>query len=115
MENIPHAPWFVRERPTDAGLSVIENGTEEGHHIAEAEIHIAEFIVKTVNDAAPKDDVAILPGWALAEIFDLAQAHVMQMPPRNPQRRSAISRAFAEARKYWKCAYEEGAEARDFL
>lgn len=49
--DIPHTPWFVRERPLDNGLMVIENGTSEGGHIAECESHIAEFIVKTVNHA----------------------------------------------------------------
>jgi hypothetical protein len=49
MADIPHTPWFIRPRPTDSGLAVIENGTEEGSHIAECEWHIAEFIVKTVN------------------------------------------------------------------
>jgi hypothetical protein len=106
---VPHVPWFVSNRVTVDGLSVIENGTYEGCRIAECEAHIADFIVQTVNGAAPKDGVATLPGWALEEIFELAQAHVMQMPTRNPQRRAAISRAFAEARKYYKCAYGEGA------
>lgn len=51
--NIPHTPWFLRKRPKDDGLAIIENGTEEGSHIAECEWHIAEFIVKTVNRAYP--------------------------------------------------------------
>ena len=48
-DRIPHTPWFIRERPKDDGLAVIENGTQEGMHIAECEWHIAEFIVQTVN------------------------------------------------------------------
>jgi hypothetical protein len=52
-DNIPHPPWFIRPRPTDSGLAIIENGTNEGSHIAECEWHIAEFIVKTVNRAYP--------------------------------------------------------------
>lgn len=52
----PHTPWFIRERPTDSGLSVIENGTEEGKCIALCEHHIAEFIVQTVNLAHQHPD-----------------------------------------------------------
>jgi hypothetical protein len=47
--DIPHTPWFIRPEPTKDGQAVIENGTSEGCHIAVAEWHIAEFIVKTVN------------------------------------------------------------------
>jgi hypothetical protein len=53
--HIPHTPWFIRERPKNDGLAVIENGTHEGNHIAECEWHIAEFIVQTVNKAYKGD------------------------------------------------------------
>jgi hypothetical protein len=49
MSEIPHTPWFIRERPTDDGQAVIENGTVIGERIAVCEWHIAEFIVQTVN------------------------------------------------------------------
>ena len=45
----PHTPWFIRPRPTDDGLAVIENGTESGRRIAVCEWHIAEEIVKAMN------------------------------------------------------------------
>lgn len=51
MEKIPHTPWFIARTPTPDGQAIIENGTEEGGHIAVCEFHVAEFIVKTVNDA----------------------------------------------------------------
>ena len=51
MDAIPHTPWHIAERPTDSGLSIIQNGTEDGVCIAMCEHHIAEFIIKTVNDA----------------------------------------------------------------
>ena len=53
---IPHTPWFIRALPKTDGQAVIENGTEEGSHIAVCEWHIAEFIVKTVNDAHQQPD-----------------------------------------------------------
>ena len=52
-EHVPHTPWFIRERPLDNGLALIENGTHEGMHIAECEWHIAEVIVKAVNKTYP--------------------------------------------------------------
>ena len=53
---VPNTPWFIRERPTDDGQAVIENGTNEGCHIAVAEWHVAEFIVQTVNLAHQQPD-----------------------------------------------------------
>ncbi len=52
VSEIPHTPWFLRTRPTDDGQAVIENGSQEGSLIAVCEWHIAEFIVKTVNERA---------------------------------------------------------------
>ena len=49
MFDIPPTPWFIRERPTDDGQAVIENGTDKGSRIAVCEWHVAEFIVQTVN------------------------------------------------------------------
>lgn len=47
--DFPHTPWFIRPEPTDSGMAVIENGTEEGRCIAVCEWHIAEEIVKAIN------------------------------------------------------------------
>jgi len=51
-EEVPHSPWFIRPRPLDNGLAIIENGTYEGEHIAECEWHIAEHIVRCVNSSS---------------------------------------------------------------
>ena len=51
MIDIPHTPWFIAATTTPDGQAVIENGTIEGSRIAVCEFHVAEFIVKTVNDA----------------------------------------------------------------
>jgi hypothetical protein len=52
-----------------------------------------------VIEAIQENDCAIVPLTALREVFDLAQAHVMQMPMRNPQRRMQIARAFEDCRR----------------
>ena len=52
-----------------------------------------------VLEAIQENDCVILPASALRELFDLAQAHAMQMPERNPQRRMKIAWAFNECRK----------------
>lgn len=56
MSDIPHTPWFIRETPMPDGQAVIENGTHEGGRIAVCEWHVAEFIVKTVNQAHQQPD-----------------------------------------------------------
>lgn len=58
MTDIPHAPWFLCPTPTQDGQAIIENGTDEGSHIAVCEWHIAEFIIKTVNEAAKLAEIA---------------------------------------------------------
>ena len=57
MNESPHLPWFIRERPLDDGQAVIENGAYEGDHIAVCEWHIARYIVNCVNN--PKRDAQI--------------------------------------------------------
>ena len=64
-----------------------------------------EKIVETKSSSEIWDDACAeargieLPFWVVEEIFGLAQTHVMQMPTRNPQRRTRIAVAFEECRK----------------
>ena len=59
LSEIPHLPWFIRGRPLDNGLAVIENGTYEGAHIAECEWHIAHYIVDTLNNQCPAESTSV--------------------------------------------------------
>jgi len=75
-ETVPHAPWFIRERPLDNGLAIIENGTYEGKHLAECEWHIAKHIVRCVNasqwlpiDTMPKGDEIFMAATADGRIM----------------------------------------------
>jgi hypothetical protein len=59
LSEIPHLPWFIRGRPLDNGLAVIENGTYEGAHAAECEWHIAHYIVDTLNNQCPAESTSV--------------------------------------------------------
>lgn len=64
---IPHGPWFIRPKPTISGLAIIENGTQEGSHIAECEWPIAQFIVSKINDTWPTERTPYPPSQAEIE------------------------------------------------
>lgn len=51
IEAATEGPWFIRARPTDSGLAVIEDGRQHGLFAIEAEWHDAALIVALRNKA----------------------------------------------------------------